>query len=498
VIQSADDIIFGNYSLVFYDAYGEDWSTEPISYGASCLTVINALETLPNSVIPYGSVKCTLWEDYHNIPSADEPVKLPGGQNGYGMKYQIAFPGNPGVLKAPTLDFYLDGSRPTLFSSEGSDSTLQAFVYPNGFQGEFNQYFSEKCAGVDLTLLTQPATTLASGEVTSEYTYFGGLSILENRLLQRCLGEADLSPTTYSAVSSIEGEDFTWDYGDVYYPHVVRLIDRTDPYEISTDLCNRTADASNSTSIDASVPANDGGRSSMKGRQCSPGIAPPGFLAPLYYDHTTDRYVLMTRPSKDYSSTTTFAIWTTTGTAQMVSDEAMIYSSPEQEDVYSSTIYSTNASSTYSVSGDYQGNIECEVNPENRNGAATCIEKEDKVFFLDKERAENNPEYLNIYTVKKLSVLPGSTSNLKYESYTREGSERNRITVDTGITSRLDRFNGTYTGRAYKFTAPTGFKYVTECSNRGTCNVNTGQCECFNSFTGDACETLNNFANLIG
>ena len=82
---------------------------------------------------------------------------------------------------------------------------------------------------------------------------------METRSLQRCLGEADLSPNTHSSSGTIEGHAYTWDYGDVYYPHVVRLVDRTDPYEIVSDLCNRTADASTDAWVDSSVPAQTAG-----------------------------------------------------------------------------------------------------------------------------------------------------------------------------------------------------------------------------------------------
>ena len=498
VIESGDYYIFGNYSLVFTDIHGTAWSTNPISYGASCLAVIEALESLPNKAIPRNSVKCTMWDDYHNVPAADEPVKIYSGYNPFfGIKYQLAFPGNPGILKPLAIDKYLDGKRPTLFSTEPSESTLQTFVYPNGFQGEQHEYFTEKCTGVDLTLLTQSETAVAS-----EYSYFGGLTSLETRLLQKCLGEADLLPQTYSGSGTIEGEAYTWDYGDVYNPHLVRLVDRTDPYEIITDMCNRTTDENmNSTDwIDASNPAMDGGRSSMKGRACSPGIAPPGFIAVVYYDAALDRFVMMTRPSKDYSASTTFAIWTTAGTAQMVSDESMIYSSTDYSDIYSRTVYTTNATATYHSDDPYQGNIECEVNVENKHGAFTCLEKGDRVFFLDKIRADSNPEYLNIYTVEKLGVALGTVSSDYYssnmESY-YEGSVRNFITVDSGITSNFDRTNGTVSARAYKFTPPIdSYQYVSECSNRGLCDTTSGLCSCFYSWTGDDCSVVNNFANL--
>ncbi len=498
VLRSGDHFIYGNYSLVFTDIHGTPWSTEPISYGASCLAVIKALESLPNRVIPYNSVKCTRWDDYHNIPSADEPIKIYSGHNPFfGMKYQLAFPGNPGVLSPLKLDVHLDGSRPTLFTTEPS-STLQTFVYPNGFQGEHYEYFTEKCVGVDLTLLLQAETAVAS-----EYTYFGGLTSLETRLLQKCLGGADLFPDSYSGSSTIEGEAYTWDFGDVYNPHLVRLVDRTDPFEIITDMCNRTTDENlnNTAWVDASVSAFDGGRDSQRGRACSPGIAPPGFLAVVYYDSALDRFVLMTRPSKDYSESTTFAIWTTTGTVQMVSDEAMVYTSPNYTDIYSKTLYTTNATATYhsSDSDFYQGNVECEVNAENRHGAFTCLEKGDRVFFLDKVRPDNNPEYLNVYTIDKIGVALGTVPTTTYPSHMESyyaGSVRNFITVDSGITSLFDRSNGTVSARAYKFSPPEGYKYVNECSNRGLCDTETGVCSCFYSWTGDDCSTVNNFANI--
>jgi hypothetical protein len=91
-------------------------------------------------------------------------------------------------------------------------------------------------------------------------------------------------------------------------------------------------------------------------------------------------------------------------------------------------------------------------------------------------------------------VQPQNPSRLVKASY-REGSTRNRITVESGIAHRLDRSNGTHTGRAYKFRPPEGHLYVSECSNRGVCDTNTGLCSCFYTFAGDDCSSLNNFAN---
>lgn len=40
----------GSYAIVFYDVFGEDYVTEPISVDASCADVQNSLENLPNKV----------------------------------------------------------------------------------------------------------------------------------------------------------------------------------------------------------------------------------------------------------------------------------------------------------------------------------------------------------------------------------------------------------------------------------------------------------------
>merc|ERR1712000_641582 len=47
-----DDPADGYFAIRFYDMHGEDWVTAPIHEDASCADVINALNDLPNDVIP--------------------------------------------------------------------------------------------------------------------------------------------------------------------------------------------------------------------------------------------------------------------------------------------------------------------------------------------------------------------------------------------------------------------------------------------------------------
>jgi hypothetical protein len=488
--------IAGNYSIEFHDIYNQNWETKPINYDATCLEVIDALESLPNQVIPYASVRCSKWDTYKTIPPSDEPIVFTSGSNYNGIKYTLAFPGNPGKLKPIKILKYLDGKRPTLYSSENATlNTLNIFVYPNGFIGETNEYWNKKCTGVDLTLLHHPGYMIGNDHI-SEYTYISDLTLLEMRLFQRCLGDADGISNTNDASSRIEGIDYNWDYGSIYNPHIVRFVDTTNPSTIITDLCDRNTDdkiAANSTyGRDTSIPNIDGGRSSKRGRTCSYNEPNPGFYGALYYDTSIQKFRLMNRPGLDYSSTTKFAVWTTTGHSQMVNEKVDIYNQGDRnKDIYTKTLYSTNSTTEYKRSV-FNGLIGCEHSKESRFGAFTCLNKGDYAFFLDTVRPDRNPQYMNIYTISKLYV----EENAQYQRK-QSLSTRNRIELNMAINSNFHDPNGTFSVRAYKFYPPEdlGTQYIRECSGRGLCTSATGLCKCFPQFVGDDCSTLNIFGS---
>jgi EGF-like domain len=470
--------IVGNFSLRYYDHMGKPWLTEPITYGATCADLIDALEGLPNNVIPTGSVRCLMYPDFHLIPRTDEPG-LSAGNNYYGVKYTLVFPRNPGKLKPLEFNIYLDGARPTLYDVNAvtlkkpvvwGQSTpplyLQYPVYANGFSGENIEYFPNRCLGVDVTL-----------RAASYYDYLSGITDLEFRLLAQCLGDGDGIPNRYSASGRVQGVDYTWDYGSVMHPHLIRLVDQTtDP---TTDICPLATNSSY---------ANVRYGSKVLPVTCTTS-SPPGFFAAIYYDPTAKVFKLLNRPAVDYSTKTIFWVYTTTGYSSLVSDKAMIFTDPYEP--YSRTIYTTNSSKTYA---GYAGNIDCESNQVNVNGAFDCMEKNDIVFFLDPSLNQysiiSNPKYFNLYTVKKIGSYSASESVANDPPYMKGLSlYGTKIVLDMGFNSQYgsslkDR------ARAYIFYPPPpaeAYAYATECANRGLCDRALGTCSCFSGFTGDDC-----------
>jgi len=455
----------GNYSIIFYDVFGEDWVTDPIDIGADCDDVRTALESLPNDVVPSGTVRCrqdtnyTYYESYGTIYDSD--VKI-------AAKFTLAFPANAGKLKQIAINTYLDGVRPTLYTSETTSSTLGNFVYANGFTGEVTDYVNDFCEGVTVTL-------------SATSTYYHTLSVSDTtttKLLKSCLGDADGN----SAQGSMANEVYNWDYGNKYNPHLIKLVDSTSPAVV--DLC-----------LSASTKA------------CTLDKV-PGFYATLIYDGAN--FKLFNPAASDYSSSTEFYVFTTTGTLQMVSDVVSAYSVVNTESrldrishFHSNVMYVTNVTSStnWRANGtDYVGSVDCQTNPVGTHSAMACLNKDDYVLFFNDDLSSGgamyNPKYLNIYQVKKME-------NAKKSHAAASERARVSITLDTGVNgyySLGDIGSTSYAtqpasyARIYKFTPPTGETYAGECSGRGVCNSASGTCECFSGYTNDDCSVQNALA----
>jgi len=440
--QTSGATYTGNYSITFYDVFGEDWHTDPIDISATCTEVVAALEALPNDVIHENSVLCfsdTTYgtsEGYGTIYDADVHIKA---------RFVLAFPDNAGKLKPIEINTYLDGVRPTLFTNE-ADSTLGTYVYANGFTGEFNDYVPDLCAGVQPIL-----------KQVGQYWTLDGLTDQQIKLLKKCLGDAD-----GNTAQAHQSEVYNWDYGDTTNPHLIKLVDTTAlPV---TRLCNSVSGYSYRNRItDATTGLTTCYRPS-----------PPGFYATLIYGSGV--FKIFNNVGKDYSASTTFNVFTTTGTLQVVSSTVGAFSvvsgEPSSDKIpryHSKTLYLT-------------GQIDCES-----VSTSPCINKEDLVMIFNSQNTlvKANPSYLNIYTVKKIS-----TENTDSSTFS------NQLVLDTGlnwlyssgdIAAVTSSVQASKIARVYKFTPPVGVEYAAPCSTRGICDTNTGTCQCFNGHTGADC-----------
>ena len=439
--------------MIFYDSMNQKWQTNPITYNADCSVITSILENLPNQIIPKNSVLCTKWNRYHSIDYTFEPIIL-NPQIFYGIKYTIAFPKNPGRLKQIDLNMYLDGTRPTLYTNE-SLSTLGSFVYPNGFTGETNDYFIE-CIGV-ITSIT--FTT----DNTQSYYYLYNLLPIEIRLLQRCLGLSNDYNYLTIKTGKIEGISYEWDYGSIYNPHIIKLVDQTS--NPITALCPGSLNSIHD-GIDGPTVTCIDNNSKVS-----------GFYAILYYNLGLNRFIILNRPGVTYSITTKFAIFTTNGYTQMISKDSKIITNTNINQLYSKTVISINSTNLYQ---NYIGNIDCETNSINMNGAFDCLEKNDLVFIIDPYITSNNPQYINIYQINRIykSIQSKSISMIEFD----KSINFQYINNDNNINARI-----------YKFIIPkNSIKYVSECSNRGICDNNLSICNCFEGFEGDSCQIQSN------
>jgi hypothetical protein len=505
--RAAGTTLTGNYSLTFFDAHGENWQTRPLDWNATCETVTAALEDLPNNVIPKDSVRCFQSEATndgitHGQDSTVEPIYDTSMY--FHSKYTIAFPENAGKLQQISINKYLDGSRPTLFSDE-TTSTLSWHIYPNGFTGENVDMVPDLCEDVLVTLSASGATG---------YHTFGTMTAATEKLLKKCLGDADGN-------SANNVDVYDWDYGSTTNPHLIKLIDATQDTSIVTvdnmgdadvdyalskypvsRLCSKS-DMSGLGYFYPKYPVDPYGMNICAARD------PPGFYAVLYYTGTV--WNIISRAAKDYGTSTQFYVYTTKGHLQLVNPKSAAFVTRQADTTaekiaryYSNVVY---FESDDTASTGYLGNVDCETTTVGSNPTTSldCISKDDYVMLLATQGTHDavdlaaNPVYPNLYQVKKIGRVD------KDNTWTGVDDEfrRQQMVLDYSVNANF--YRDTTTAQAadtsasvYKFYPPPAanqYHYAGECSHRGLCNTKTGLCQCFPGYSGDNCGDVNALSN---
>jgi len=532
----------GNYSIVFYDSFDKGWRTGPIDIRANCDDITYALERLPNNVIKMGSVLCsfdygvigTYYDDATNNPTegyinnaatsvfpkgyapdgfpikldANNPATAPvyvaatgssAGTIGPSViaKFTLAFPSNPGKLKQPRIDLYLDGSRPTVTTgSDTSISNLSTFgkatfnevntwVYPNGFTGENVDFVPDLCENVLVNIIANPVAN-------SVWSILSGMDSDEIIRLKKCLGDADGGKTdaqkndnnNLNKASDTQDALYNWDYGievtpvfssttfsysadKLLNPHLIKLVG-TSTNTISR-LCNTTSYCRNDNI--------------------------PGFYAVLYYDPTASgatnpTFQLLSKPHLDYDASTTFYVFTTTGFLQLAASKTDVFThykggsgsgttatgdlvasdvatgatvasvakvKADLKNMYSNVVYTSWRSSTAGSPNVNDGspNVDCETAS---SDVFQCIEKGDYVMIfdtVDKKTIENplvtstingytgskNPLYPNIYQVMKISRENREAVPQVYPNVPSGSADvfRYQIVLDMSMNAKYDK-----------------------------------------------------------
>jgi len=521
----------GYWAIRFFDITGEDWVTAPIIQSANCRMVVAALEALPNNVIPPGFTQCTItqrkntpenrwqgWDAQHGngtvhpykvsynltiweadyattglLGSDQNPLlesttiglyssspEHSSGSDLYtpitaakgtdtktlsGNIYRIKFFGNPGALPQPQIELYLDGTRPSLVSTSGRVITR---VWTDGQQGENNDYFANHCDSVTVTI----------GFTGYGQYYLTGLTAVEKALLKNCLGSSDFD-------SSNNVEAYNWDYGNKFYPHIIKLVRSATVYTDGGYYAAIYYKAM-ATPLDNTPSPNSAQGASGTFMLLNP-FSPPDAFA-------TDNY----------------EVYTTAGTLGLTSNRSEAVFS-----FASNLIYTVNASYDQNPQSilNFDGDISCEIG--NNNAYKTqwvfhCLNKSDIFTFLNWANPEVNPTHLNLYTAQRLY-----TKKYEYNVYDIFGTSNNDGAASGKASQYINaahymthvittdistNWGATIAGQQqfniYKFFPATSstYNYVAQCSNRGICDTSTATCQCFPGYTNDDCSVQNSIA----
>ena len=441
-----------------------------------------------------------------------------------GAIYNLRFLGNPGKLKQPEIEIYLDGKRPSLVPGVTNSKVLTK-VWTDGQQGESIDYFADHC-NIQVKINAASKLTNIAEDLISTST------ATDHAGLRSCLGTSDFND--YNNI-----DVYNWDKGNKYFPHLIKLVKSPTIYTDGGYYVAVYFDGANFKLINPF--------------KC------PGCTASTIYDvYTTkgtlalvsenseasfgfgSKYIFTQNQafdptaSKSYSGDLSCDLYTGTKDVYADSDgSGLEYNQAKQSNIFPAYT-ATNADeacSTATIPWDCTtaiGNAAVANTPTGvialTNGIPNsgipyytmktfgtlndntykywqgamnsyCLNRGDMIVLLDFQTPASNPRYLNIYTVDNVKTVPSSATvddkpniNMRHIITTDISTNWARTFGEDGAAP--DKF------LVYKFipAKASSYNYVGECSNRGTCNRDTGVCECFPGYSSDNCHTQSSLA----
>ena len=484
--------ITGTYAIKFYDAFGEDYQTDPLAATADCTAITAALESMANDIVPAGSVICT-------EIAAGAGVDVNSRNK---VEYDLVFTENLGDLKPIEINANLDGTRPSVYAigHQGADNKVKfdvdvkVLANAEGISGENIDYFPTMCDGVTFQAEAGKKGEVSVGGVGVPTA--GSLTAAEEKLLKACLGDAD-------GDASNNLEVYNWDYGTAnttFHPHIVKIVKTPTAREDASGVAD-DYDAGKYYLAYYGTP----GTSNEPAQFMFAGLPPTGADLSIF---TTDG----TATLLGNASTAVGA----GGGGDSTDHEPRNQALTARFAKYGTTVYtSTDVSCDTANAGGKKGHLNA------------CLDKGDKVFLFDapvgpdstKAALESATAFTadtgNMYTVVKVGTAAPSASTPTTE-------DRYYFVVDKAInwdgSATLARKDfgigggptgwtlgpisqGQFDGMAapgdqaigtvpvVKFSpGATSYEFVQQCSGRGLCNGDDGLCECFTGYTSDNCD----------